>query len=146
MNTAESMWATAGRGSADVGEGAEVIQVELSWRDARSSTVLGIKEVKPGETLALGEKGDLMVPEEVLCADRAEIVRFDGETATAHVPPGGKLRMDGWPRDERELEIASGHVVEVTVGAFVVRLTRVRAGTKPAAAPLEGLASSAARR
>jgi hypothetical protein len=142
MNTAESMWATAGRGSADVGEGAEVIQVELSWRDARSSTVLGIKEVKPGETLALGEKGDLMVPEEVLCADRAEIVRFDGETATAHVPPGGKLRMDGWPRDERELEIASGHVVEVTVGAFVVRLTRVRAGTKPAAAPLEGLKRS----
>ena len=142
MNTVESMWATAGRGSADVGEGAEVIQVELSWRDARSSTVLGIKEVKPGETLALGEKGDLMVPEEVLCADRAEIVRFDGETATAHVPPGGKLRLDGWPRDERELEIASGHVVEVYVGAFVVRLTRVRAGTRPAAAPLEGLKRS----
>jgi hypothetical protein len=139
MNTAESMWATAGRGSADVGEGAEVIQVELSWRDARSSTVLGVKEVKPGETLALGEKGDLLVPEEVLCAERAEIVRFDGETATAHVPPGGKLRLDGWPRDERELEIASGHVVEVTVGAFVVRLTRVRAEKRPAAAPLEGL-------
>ena len=142
MNTAESMWATAGRGSADVGEGAEVIQVELSWRDARSSTVLGIKEVKPGETLALGEKGDLMVPEEVLCADRAEIVRFDGDTATAHLPPGGKLRLDGWPRDERELEIASGHVVEVYVGAFVARLTRVRAGTRPAAAPLEGLKRS----
>jgi hypothetical protein len=136
------MWATAGRGSADVGEGAEVIQVELSWRDARSSTVLGIKEVKPGETLALGEKGDLMVPEEVLCADRAEIVRFDGETATAHVPPGGKLRMDGWPRDERELEIARGHVVEVTVGDFVARLTRVRAATKPAGAPLEDLRRS----
>jgi hypothetical protein len=135
------MWAT-GRGSADVGEGAEVIQVELSWRDARSSTVLGIKEVKAGGTLALGEKGDLMVPEEVLCADRAEIVRFDGETATAHVPPGGKLRMDGWPRDERELEIASGHVVEVTVGAFVARVTRVRAASKPAAAPLEGLKRS----
>jgi len=142
MNTVESMWATAGRGSADVGEGAEVIQVELSWRDARSSTVLGIKEVKAGGTLALGEKGDLMVPEEVLCADRAEIVRFDGETATAHVPPGGKVRMDGWPRDERELEIASGHVVEVYVGAFVARITRVRAATKPAAAPLEGLKRS----
>jgi hypothetical protein len=142
MNTAESMWATAGRGSADVGEGAEVIQVELSWRDARSSTVLGIKEVRAGGTLALGEKGDLMVPEEVLCADRAEIVRFDGETATAHLPPGGKMRLDGWPRDERELEIASGHVIEVTVGAFVARITRVRAATKPAGAPLESLKRS----
>lgn len=139
MNTVERMWATSGRSSVDGSEGAEVIQVELSWRDARSSTVLGVKEVKAGETLALGEKGDLMVPEEVLCADRAEIVRFDGETATAHLPPGGKMRLDGWPRDERELEIASGHVVEVTVGAFVARLTRVRAEKRPAAAPLEGL-------
>jgi hypothetical protein len=133
------MLATAGRGSADVGEGAEVIQVELCWQDARSSNVLGIKECKAGETVALGEKGDLMVPEEVLCADRAEIVRFDGETATVHVAPGGKLRLDGWPREERELEIASGHVIEMVVGAFVARVTRVRAGKKPAAAPFEGL-------
>jgi hypothetical protein len=139
MTSADSMWAAAGKGSADVGAGAEVIQVELSWRDARSSTVLGIKEVKPGETLALGEKGDMLVPEEVLCADRAEIVRFDGETATAHVSPGGKLRMDGWPRDERELEIVRGHFVEVTVGDFVARVTRIQAGTKPAAAPLESM-------
>ncbi len=142
MQSAESMWATAGTGSADVGEGAEVIQVELSWRDAQSSNVLGIRECKPGETVALGEKGDLMVPEEVLCADRAEIVRFDGETATVHVAPGGKLRLDGWPRDERELEIASGHVIEMYVGAFVARVTRVRAGTRPAGAPLEGLKRS----
>lgn len=137
MNSAESMWAAAGRDSANVGEGAEVIQVVLSWADARSSNVLGVKEVRAGETLALGERGDLMVPEEVLCADRAEIVRFDGETATAHVPPGGRMRLDGWPREERELEIASGHVVEVTVGAFVARITRARAAARPAGAPLE---------
>jgi hypothetical protein len=135
----DGMPVAGGQGSTDVGEGAEVIQVMLSWRDARSSSVLGVKEVKAGETLALGERGDLLVPEEVLCADRAEIVHFDGETATAHVPPGGKLRLDGWPRDERQLEIARGHVVEVTVGAFVARLTRVRAASKPAAAPLESL-------
>ena len=135
MTSADSMWAAAGKGSADVANeatGAEVIQVELSWRDARSSTVLGVREVKPGETLALGEKGDMLVPEEVLCADRAEIVRFDGETATAHVPPGGKLRIDGWPRDERELEIVRGHFVEAHRG----RLRRARdAHRRPARSP-----------
>ena len=87
-----------------------------------------------------------MVPEEVLGDDRVEVVRFDGETATAHVPPGGKLRIDGWPRDERELEIARGHVVEVTVGAFVARLTRVRAGTKPAARAAREPAAQRVRR
>ncbi|HEX3344952.1 MAG TPA: hypothetical protein VHS09_10285, partial [Polyangiaceae bacterium] len=139
MTTAQSMWAAAGTGSADVGEGAEVIQVELSWSDARSSNVLGLRECRAGESIALGEKGELMIPEEVLCADRAELVHFDGETATVHVAPGGKLRLDGWPRDERELELASGHVIEMVVGAFVARVTRVRAEKKPAGAPLESL-------
>jgi hypothetical protein len=158
MNTAERVWA-AGAGeqtsdeSAPEAAGEDVVQVELSWRDdhgevnhvarppeGRSgSNVLGLKEVKAGGVLALGERGDLLIPEEVLCADRAEIVTFYGGTATAILPPGGKLRVDGWPREEREVEIARGHFVEILVGAFAVRLTRVRAGTKPAAAPLESL-------
>jgi hypothetical protein len=109
-----------------------VVEAILSWRDARGSTVLAVKEVKAGETLALGERGDLLVPEEVLCADRAEIVRFEAGTATAILPPGGQLRVDGWMRDERSIEIARGHVVEVLVGDFVVRLARVTAASKPA--------------
>lgn len=144
MNSVGSVWATgggieSGAEAAPEATGVDVVQVELSWRDARSSNVLGVKEAKAGETLALGERGDLMIPEEVLCADRAEIVHFDGETATAMLPPGGKFYLDGWPRDDRELEVARGHVVEVYVGAFVARITRVRAGTKPAIAPLESL-------
>jgi hypothetical protein len=142
MSSMESVWAAGDGDAAEAGEGAEVIQVVLSWRDARSSTVLGVKEVRAGGTLALGERGDLMVPEEVLRAERAEIVRFDGETAVVRVPPGGKLRLDGWPREEEELEIARGHVMEVYVGAFVARLTRVRAATRPAGAPLDGLRRS----
>jgi hypothetical protein len=139
MNSAANVW---GARDGEAGEGAEVIQVVLSWRDARSSTVLGVKEVKVGGTLTLGERGDLMVPEEVLGADRAEIVRFDGETATARVPRGGALRLDGWPREEPEMEIARGHVVEIYVGAFAARLTRVRAAARPACAPLEVLERS----
>jgi hypothetical protein len=142
MNSVESVWAAADGDPTAAGEGAEVIQVVLSWRDARSSTVLGIKEVRAGATLALGERGEMMVPEEVLGADRVEIVRFDGSTATARLPPGGTLRLDGWPREEREMEIARGHVVEMVVGAFGVRLTRVRAATRPAGAPLESLRRS----
>ncbi|HEY8088577.1 MAG TPA: AgmX/PglI C-terminal domain-containing protein [Polyangiaceae bacterium] len=144
MNSFGSVWANEGRfgttrESAPEATGVDVVQVELSWRDARSSNVLGVKEVKAGETLALGERGDLMVPEEILCADRAEIVTFDGETATALLPPGGRMVLDGWPREERELEVCQGHVVEMYVGAFVVKLTRGRAGTKPVIAPLESL-------
>jgi hypothetical protein len=145
MNSVESVWSAGVRDSDGAGEGAEVIQVVLSWCDAgdkRRSTVLGVREVRSGETLALGERGELMVPEEVLCADRAEIVRFDGERATAHRPPGGTMLVDGWPRDERTLEIASGHLVEITVGAFVARITRGHAATRPAGAPLEALERS----
>ncbi len=152
MNRVQSAWAVAdGHGNDDAVSalGAEVVEVVLSWRDASvsgselwracgagGSNVLGVKQVKVGETLSLGEKGDLLVPEEVLCAERAEIVRFEGETATAVLPPGGRMRVDGWPRDEREIEIARGHVVELEVGAFVARLTRVRAESRPASAPL----------
>lgn len=143
MNSVESVWAARGQvgddANANAGAGAEVIEVVLSWSDARSSNVLGVKQVKPGETLALGERGDMLVPEEVLCADRAEIVRFEGDVATAVLPPGGTMRVDGWPSQEREVEITRGHVVELTVGAFIARLTRVRAASKPAGAPLARL-------
>jgi hypothetical protein len=135
MNRVESAWAASGQGTGDADAGAEVVEVVLSW----SSNVLGVRQVRPGETLALGERGDMLVPEEVLCADRAEIVRFEGETATAILPPGGTMRVDGWPRDERAIEIARGHVVEIHVGAFIARLTRVRAASKPAGAPLARL-------
>jgi hypothetical protein len=145
MNSVGSVWAaggqfeTAKQDAAPEAIGADVVQVELSWRDARSSNVLGVKEVRAGGALSLGERGDMMVPEEVLCADRAEIVSFDGDTATAMLPPGGTFRLDGWPHEGRTVEIAPGHVVEIYVGAFVAKLTRGRAGSKPAAAPLESL-------
>jgi len=155
MNGLGSVWATGGGAAgheadaeagthAGAGEGAEVVEAIFSWRDARGSTVLAVKEVRPGGTLALGERGDLLVPEEVLCADRAEVVRFEGGTATATLPPGGKLRVDGWARDERSIEIARGHVVELLVGDFVVRLARVTAARKPAGDALARLKDAGA--
>jgi len=134
-----SAWAASGVGTSMETEGVEVVEAVLSWRDARSGNALGVREVKTGAALSLGEKGDLFVPEEVLGADSFEVVHFDGETATAIAPPGGLLRVDGWARDEREVEIACGHVVEVHIGAFVLRLSRGRAATRPALAPLEQL-------
>ena len=140
MNRA-SVWATNGQvGTAsDTSEGAEVVEAVLTWRDARSGNALGVKEIAAGESLALGEKGDLMVPEEVLGTDRFDVVSFDGETARAIAPAGGQLRVDGWPSEEREVEIACGHVVELHVGSFVLRLSRGRAEQRPALAPLEQL-------
>ncbi|HEY8040505.1 MAG TPA: AgmX/PglI C-terminal domain-containing protein [Polyangiaceae bacterium] len=129
MSAGQDVWA----------EGAEVVEVVLSWRDARSQNVLGVKQVKSGAQLALGERGDMMVPEEVLGAERVSIVRYDGDVATAIVPAGAKLRVDGWAREEAQVEIERGHVVELHVGAFVARMTRVTAASRPARAPLEGL-------
>ena len=148
MNTAKGIWAAADTaietGGAAAQEGAEVVEAVLSWRDARGDNALGRKEAPAGGAIVLGEQGDLMVPAEVLGDDRFEVVRFDGESAVAMVPPGGKLRVDGWAREESTIEIARGHLVEVLVGSFVVRLSRVRAGTKLAGAPLEGLKRSGA--
>ena len=139
MNRVSAWAASGGTVGTSMGEGAEVVEAVLSWRDARSGNALGVREVKVGASLALGEKGDLFVPEEVLGADRFDVVCFDGETATAIAPPGGQLRVDGWAREERELEIACGHVVELYVGAFVVRFTRGPSATRPAVAPLDQL-------
>lgn len=142
MNRAGDVWAagaSVGSESAEPLEGAEIVQAVLSWRDARGGNVLGVKDVAAGATLSIGEQGDLLVPGDMIGAERVEVLRFDGERAVASLPAGGTLRVDGWARDEREIEVARGHVVELHVASFVVRLTRTRAGTKPAGAPLEGL-------
>jgi hypothetical protein len=120
-------------------DGGDVVEVVLSWCDRHSRSVLAVEQVKAGRSLALGERGDVLVPEEVLGAERVEIVRHEGAGAMAFVPARARLRIDGWPRDERTVLIERGHVVELEIGAFVVRLARVHAERRPAAAPLESL-------
>lgn len=146
MNTGrfEGVWGAGTIGTEDASgrgaEGAEVIEAVLSWRDSRGDNVLARKEVAAGASLSLGDDADLMVPGEVLGMERFEVLHFDGARAVVSVPAGGRLRVDGWARDERAIDVTAGHAVEVHVGAFVVRLSRVRAGVKPAAvAPLENL-------
>jgi hypothetical protein len=146
MNRAQGMWATDDTAIEAAGamtrEGAEVVEAVLSWRDARSDNVLGRKEFGAGTKVVIGEDVDLLVPAEVLGYERFDVATFDGDRAVAIVPPGAKLRVDGWARDEKQIEIAAGHTVEILVGAFVVRLSRVRSATRLAGAPLEGLKRS----
>lgn len=138
MNTVHGVWGVEADGTAGASERL-VVEAVLSWRDARGGNVLAVKELGAGGTLAVGDSADLVIPGDVLGFERFEMARFDGERAVVVVPPGAKLRVDGWERSEREMEIARGHVTEVLVGAFSVRLAVTRAGTRIGAAPLEGL-------
>jgi hypothetical protein len=143
MNRVQGFWAAEqgmmAREGAGVGEGAEIVEAVLSWRDARGDNVLARQEAGVGGSIVIGDDATLVVPGEVLGMERFEVAAFDGERAIATVPPGGKLRVDGWAREERTIEVAKGHRVEILVGAFVVTLMRAHAGTKLAGAPLEGL-------
>ncbi len=107
----------------------DVVEVQLCWEVSRDlpsgRTVLDVKHVGAGRRFALGERGDLLLPADVLGVDRLEILTRDGGGATLTVPPGAGLRVDGSPRDERTLEIEQGHVIELTFGRLVVRLARV---------------------
>ncbi len=138
MNPVQGVWGVDSNGAVGASERL-VVEAVLAWRDARGGNVLAVKELEAGGTLAIGESADLVVPGDVLGLERFELARFDGERAVLRVPPGAQLRVDGWERTEREIEIARGHVTEVLVGAFSVRLTLARAGSRIAGAPLEGL-------
>jgi hypothetical protein len=139
MNSVQGVWGDVdANGPASASERL-VVEAVLAWRDARGGNVLAVKELEPGGTLAIGESADLVIPGDVLGLERFELARFDGERAVVSVPPGAKLRVDGWERTERETEIARGHVTEILVGGFSVRLTLAHAGTRIGAAHLEGL-------
>lgn len=138
MNTVHGVWGVEAEGTASANERL-VVEAILSWRDTRGGNVLAVKELAAGGALAIGESADLVIPGDVLGFERFELARFDGERGVVTVPPGAKLRVDGWERSEREMEIARGHVTEVLVGSFSVRLTVTRAGARIGAAPFEGL-------
>jgi len=149
MGTMKDLATGSGRIEA-ADDGSDVVEVTLSWCAAGSlfrageRNVLAVRHVPPGGGLALGERGGMLVPEEVLGADRVEIVRFDGDEATARVPDGARLFVDGGPSADRVVTLAHGRVVEMALGAFVVRIERVRAARRPVAAPLGGLQRSGA--
>jgi hypothetical protein len=124
------------------GTTADVVEVVLSWGDGGARNVLGVVEVEAGGSIAVGEDAALLIPAAVLGCARAEIVRFEGDHATAIVPPRASLRVDGRPRQEQEVEIACGHVFEVVVGAFVVRMTRGQPGKRTAPPALGSLRSA----
>jgi hypothetical protein len=138
MNSVQGVWGVDSNGAVGASERL-VVEAVLSWRDAHGGNVLAVKELAAGGTLAIGETEALFIPADVLGLERFELARFDGERAVVNVPPRATLRVDGWERGEREIEIARGHVTEVMVGAFSVRLTLARAGVRIAAAPLDGL-------
>ena len=101
----------------------DVVEVVLSW----GTTVLAVEQVRAGRGLALGEQGDLVLPAEIVGAERVEIVRYDEDTATVLVPERAHLCVDGRDVFEKSVELARGQLAELAVGPFVVKIARVRA-------------------
>jgi hypothetical protein len=127
------------------------VQVVLSWRDDYSGTVLSVREVRAGQTLSLGEDGDLLLPSAVLGAARVEVLRYRKDAAVAQIPEGAKVRVDGWPLapDDPsllagEVPIARGRIVEIILGAFVLRMARIRPLRRPSASPFDSVRGAGA--
>jgi hypothetical protein len=118
----------------------DVVEVILSW----DVTVLAVEQVKVGGALALGEKGDILLPAEILGDDRVELVRHDEDGAQVMVPPGARLRVDGQDRADHVFTLASGQRAEVSIGPFVIAIARVQVDRVRKAAPLEDLRRSGA--
>ncbi len=99
----------------------DVVEVVLSW----DVTVLAVAHVKAGCALTLGERGDMLLPADILGTDRVELVRYDGELASVSVPQGARLRVDGCDQGYVGLILEPGRLVEINVGPFSVKLARV---------------------
>jgi hypothetical protein len=102
----------------------DVVEVVLSW----GATVLAVAQVREGRALSLGERGDLVLPAEIVGDDRLEIVRFAEDVATVVVPVGARLFADGLESARPEsgtFELDRGRVAELGIGPFRVRTARV---------------------
>jgi hypothetical protein len=117
----------------------DVVEMVLSWE----ATVLAVRHVRTGCALTLGERGDVLLPAEILGHDRVEIVRYDDRAMVA-VPAGARLRVDGCDRPDDALELEPGRIVEIAIGAFCVKLSLVPEERCRPASPLEGLRRSGA--
>jgi hypothetical protein len=106
--------------------------------------VLAVEHVRVGNVLALGERGGMLVPEEVLGDARVEIVRYDRDSVTAMRPERASLLVDGHPSDDRIVPLVCGRVVEMAIGAFALRIELTRSVRRLAGAPLEALQGSGA--
>ena len=124
----------------DVRHGMDVVEVVLSWE----TTVLAVRHVRAGCALTLGERGDVLLPAEILGEDRVEIVEYADDRAMVSVPPGARLRVDGEDRAEDALELEPGELVEISVGAFGIKLSLGPEERCRPAPPLEGLRRSGA--
>jgi hypothetical protein len=120
-----------------------VVEVTLAWGEGSAQNVLCVRHVERG-TLTLGERGDVLVPEEALGTDRFELVRYDGDEATARVPEGATLLVGGWPASDRTVVLARGRPVEMHLRAFTLRVELTVPGRRPAGAPLTALEESGA--
>ena len=118
----------------------DVVEVVLSW----DATVLAVKHVKAGCALTLGERGDMLLPAEILGDDRVELVRYDGELASISVPVGARLRVDGVDRADDALILEGGRLVDITIGPFALKLARVPEERCRPAPPLDELRRSGA--
>jgi hypothetical protein len=118
----------------------DLVEVVLAW----GVTVLAVEHVKAGCALTLGERGDILLPVEILGDDRVELVRYDGELASISVPAGARLRVDGLDRGDDALVLEAGTLVDITIGPFALKLARVPEERCRPAPPLDELRRSGA--
>ncbi len=136
----KGIWDDRSVETASASEDADFVEVALSWDE----TVLAVVHVRAGNSLALGEQGDMFLPPEIVGGGRVEIIRHEGELARVFVPAGATLSVDGDDREDDSMDLRRGQRVELAMGPFVVKIARVAASRRSPAAPLEGLRGSGA--
>jgi hypothetical protein len=117
---------------------AEVVAVTLSWGEGAARTVVAVRHLEGQATLTVGEgEGcDLVIPEAVLGAATATLLRREGTKLVLCPPAGATMKLDGWPCKDATVELAWGHVAEIAIGAFCVRIAlEAAAKTAPLAPP-----------
>jgi hypothetical protein len=117
-----------------------VVEVILSW----DVTVLAVEHVKVGGTLALGEKGDMCLPAEILGDERVEIVRHEEDGARVSVPAGARLRLDGFDAADEAVALRPGQRAELSIGPFGVTIACVQVDRVRRVEPIDELRRSGA--
>ena len=109
-----------------------VVDVALFWGEGSERTLLAVKHLEGGDTLAIGEAegGDFLIPYEDLGASRVHLLARTGDAVFLTPPAGASVKLDGQSRTDSRIELTLGHVAEVEFGRFMLRMSVVPASKR----------------